>query len=121
MVRWPEEAELPGPPAHLLNDHHGSKQPVIGNSGSMPVVIEKEKWLLWLGEAEGDPISLLRAAPDDVLRVWPVDKQVGDVRNDRPELLEPRQLDDAPLLSPIKSSYPRAAGNQTRTWPFSRT
>jgi hypothetical protein len=51
-------------------------------------------------------MSLLRAAPEDVLRVWPVDKKVGNVRNDGPELLEPRQLDDAPLLSPIKSSCP---------------
>jgi putative SOS response-associated peptidase YedK len=72
----------------------------------MPVIIEKENWPLWLGEADGDPMSLLRAAPEDVLRVWPVDMKVGNVRNDGPELLEPRQLDDAPLLSPINSACP---------------
>ena len=65
----------------------------------MPVIIEHEDWPLWLGEAEGDPKSLLRAAPEDVLRVWPVDKKVGNFRNDGPELLEPRPLDEADLLA----------------------
>ena len=65
----------------------------------MPVIIEQEDWPLWLGEAEGDPKSLLRAAPEDVLRVWPVDKKVGNFRNDGPELLEPRPLDEADLLA----------------------
>ena len=55
----------------------------------MPVIIEREDWPLWLGEAEGDPRSLLRAAPEDVLRVWQVGKAVGNFRNDGPELLEP--------------------------------
>ena len=71
----------------------------------MPVIIEKENWPLWLGEADGDPTSLLRAAPEDVLRVCSVDKKIGNVRNDGPDLLEPRPLDDAPLLSPITSGY----------------
>jgi putative SOS response-associated peptidase YedK len=65
----------------------------------MPVIIEREDWPLWLGEAEGDPKSLLKAAPEDVLRVWPVDKKVGNFRNDGPELLEPRPLDEADLLA----------------------
>jgi putative SOS response-associated peptidase YedK len=65
----------------------------------MPVIIEREHWPLWLGEAEGDPKSLLKAAPEDVLRVWPVDKKVGNFRNDGPELLEPRPLDETDLLA----------------------
>jgi putative SOS response-associated peptidase YedK len=65
----------------------------------MPVIIEREDWPVWLGEAEGDPKSLLGAAPEDVLRVWPVDKKVGNFRNDGPELLEPRPLDEADLLA----------------------
>jgi putative SOS response-associated peptidase YedK len=64
----------------------------------MPVIIERSDWPLWLGEAEGDPQSLLQAAPEDVLRVWPVDKKVGNVRNDGPELLEPRELEETDLL-----------------------
>jgi putative SOS response-associated peptidase YedK len=54
-------------------------------------------WPLGLSEAEGNPKSLLRAAPEDVLRVWPVEKKVGNIRNDGPELLEPRPLDEADL------------------------
>jgi putative SOS response-associated peptidase YedK len=38
---------------------------------------------------EGDPATLLRAAPEDVLRLWPVNKKVGNVRNDGPDLIEP--------------------------------
>ena len=31
----------------------------------------------------------IRPAPEDVLQFWPVDKKVGQVRNDGPELIEP--------------------------------
>ena len=55
----------------------------------MPVIIEKTDWPVWLGEAEGDPVALLRSALDDVLRVWRVDKKVGNVRNDGPDLIKP--------------------------------
>ena len=43
---------------------------------------------MWLGETEGDHAALLRAAPDGLLRVWPVDRRVGSPRNNGPELLE---------------------------------
>ncbi len=43
----------------------------------MPVIIEKADWPLWLGEAEGNVTGLLRPAPEDALRFWPVDKRVG--------------------------------------------
>ena len=42
-----------------------------GIQDRMPVIIERDNWPIWLGEAEGDLDSLLRAAPEDVLRVWP--------------------------------------------------
>ena len=35
----------------------------------MPVIIEREDWPLWLGEAEGDPHALLRPLAENVLRV----------------------------------------------------
>jgi putative SOS response-associated peptidase YedK len=54
----------------------------------MSVIIEKTNWPVWLGEAEGDPAVLLRPAPDDVLQIWQVDKKVGNVRNDGPELIK---------------------------------
>jgi putative SOS response-associated peptidase YedK len=55
----------------------------------MPVIIERKDWPLWLGESEGDPGKLLRPLAENVLRVWPVGKAVGNVKNDGPELLEP--------------------------------
>lgn len=64
----------------------------------MPVIVEKANWPLWLGEAEGDVAALLRPAPEDVLRFWPVDSKVGNVRNDGPELIEPVQEMEPTLL-----------------------
>jgi putative SOS response-associated peptidase YedK len=64
----------------------------------MPVIIEPENWPLWLGEVDGDPVTLLRPAAEDVLRVWLVDEKVGNVRNDGRELLEPRVPQEATLL-----------------------
>ena len=62
------------------------------------MIIEREDWPLWLGEADGDPGSLLRPAPEDVLRIWPVGKAVGKVKNDGPELLEPITVSEPTLL-----------------------
>jgi putative SOS response-associated peptidase YedK len=64
----------------------------------MPVIIERKDWPIWLGEAVGDPNSLLRSAPEDVLRLWPVGKAVGNVRNDGPQLLEPTTVAEPTLL-----------------------
>jgi putative SOS response-associated peptidase YedK len=55
----------------------------------MPVIIEKADWPVWLGQAGGDLAALLRPAPNDVLRVCRVDKKVGNVRNDGPDLIRP--------------------------------
>ena len=55
----------------------------------MPVIIEKADWPVWLGEAKGDAAAMLHPAPNDVLRVWRVDKKVGNVRNDGPDLIKP--------------------------------
>jgi putative SOS response-associated peptidase YedK len=71
---------------------------LAGVQERMPVIIERADWPTWLGEAEGDPVSLLRAAPENVLRVWPVGKAVGNVRNDGPPLLEPISVEEPRLL-----------------------
>jgi putative SOS response-associated peptidase YedK len=55
----------------------------------MPVIIEQADWPIWLGEEDGDVRGLLRPAPGGVLHVCPVDRKVGNVRNDGLELLEP--------------------------------
>ena len=64
----------------------------------MPVIIERADWPLWLGEAEGDPARLLRAAPEEALRFWRVDKKVGQVRNDGPDLIQPLAQVEPTLL-----------------------
>ncbi len=65
----------------------------------MPVIIEQADWPIWLGEADGDVGALLRPAPEDMLLLWPVDKKVGNVQNDGPELLEPHaRAEEAPTL-----------------------
>ena len=55
----------------------------------MPIIIERADWAMWLGEAEGDPQTLLRPLPANRLRLWPVSRAVNNVKNDGPELLEP--------------------------------
>ena len=75
----------------------GANRQLSAIQDRMPVIIEPEDWPLWLGEVEKDAATLLRPAVEDVLRVWSVDKKVGNVRNDEPELLEPRAAAEAPL------------------------
>ena len=51
----------------------------------MPVILAPGDWAEWL---EGDdPAPLMRPAPDDLLRFWPVSKAVNSPRNNGPELL----------------------------------
>jgi putative SOS response-associated peptidase YedK len=64
----------------------------------MPVIIERQDWPLWLGKIDGDPASLLRPAPEDVLRLWRVGKAVGNVKNDGAELIEPIEPAEPTLL-----------------------
>ena len=62
----------------------------------MPVVLEPDAWSNWLGEAPGDPADLLRPATEDVLRSWPVSRDVNSPRHDRPDLLQPIELPTTP-------------------------
>ena len=75
-----------------------ANQQLAGIQDRMPVIIERRDWPLWLGETACNPSSLLRAAPEDVLRVWPVGKAVGNFRNDGPQLLEPIAVTEPTLL-----------------------
>jgi putative SOS response-associated peptidase YedK len=61
----------------------------------MPVIVEPEDWPAWLGETPADAASLLHHAAADVLRFWPVSRQVNRVANNTPDLLLPDQ--PAPL------------------------
>jgi hypothetical protein len=55
----------------------------------MPVIIDATEVEIWLGDDANAAAALMRPAPDDVLRAWPVSRAVNDVRRDGPELLEP--------------------------------
>jgi putative SOS response-associated peptidase YedK len=58
----------------------------------MPVILAPEAWDTWLDPDNTDTeelAKLLVPAPEEMLTLWPVDKAVGNVRNNRPELQEP--------------------------------
>lgn len=61
----------------------------------MPVILDDADWPAWLGETPAPPpdlLALLRPCPDDWLNIWPVSKDVGNVKNNRPELWDPIQI-----------------------------
>jgi putative SOS response-associated peptidase YedK len=57
----------------------------------MPVIIKRSDYERWLapGDPKQPPIDLLRPFNSDEMKVWPVSKDVGNVRNNRPELIAP--------------------------------
>ncbi len=62
----------------------------------MPVILRREFWQRWF---EPSPLSddersqILVPAPDGALKIWPVGRDVGNVRNNAPQLIEPQRLD----------------------------
>jgi putative SOS response-associated peptidase YedK len=61
----------------------------------MPVIFGPENWPLWLGEAPASPSrlkALLVPYPPDDMVIWPVDRRVGNVKNNDPSLIEPIAL-----------------------------
>jgi putative SOS response-associated peptidase YedK len=53
----------------------------------MAVVLEPSDWPIWLGEAEGDPLTLLRPS-ESAFRIWKVGPRVGNMRNNDAALLD---------------------------------
>jgi SOS response associated peptidase (SRAP) len=85
----------------------------------MPVILEQADWPLWLSEADAGAEMLLRSAPEGILRISPVDKRVGNVRDDGPELLEPHVLPEPLRRPPLQSLEGRAVfGDGRRSTPF---
>jgi putative SOS response-associated peptidase YedK len=72
----------------------------------MPVIIAAKDYDRWL-KASPDriPIDLLRPFDADKMTAWEVDKGVGNVKNDRPELIEP-----ATSSEPSKDDSPENPG-----------
>jgi len=55
----------------------------------MPVILAESDWPQWLGEepaSEDELLALLKPCPDEALKIWPVDKAVGNVKNTGPQL-----------------------------------
>jgi putative SOS response-associated peptidase YedK len=57
----------------------------------MPVILSPKDYERWLqpGNPERLPVDLLRPYPAEEMTCWAVGKEVGNVKNDRPELIEP--------------------------------
>jgi putative SOS response-associated peptidase YedK len=58
----------------------------------MPVLLAPEHWPAWLGEdatSEAELSAMLRPYPGAAMSAWAVDRRVGNVRNDEPDLLTP--------------------------------
>ena len=62
----------------------------------MPVILHEDDWPKWLGEepaTDADPKALLRPYPAEDMELWPVDKRVGNWRENDPDLLTPVEVD----------------------------
>jgi putative SOS response-associated peptidase YedK len=63
----------------------------------MPVILPPDCWPAWLGEIEATSDQLkamLGPYPSERMAMWPVDRRVGNARNDSPDLFEPIQAAD---------------------------
>lgn len=61
----------------------------------MPVILAENDWPKWLGEepaTEEELMALLKPCPDEALKIWPVNKAVGNVKNKGRGLIEPLAL-----------------------------
>ncbi|WP_439580409.1 SOS response-associated peptidase [Elioraea sp.] len=64
----------------------------------MPLIIDPTDVEIWLGDDADAAGELMKPAPNDVLRAWPVSRAVNDVRRDDPELLAP--IEEAGAVRP---------------------
>lgn len=55
----------------------------------MPVILAESDWPKWLGKeaaTEDELLALPKPCPDDAVKIWPVGKAVGNVKNTGPQL-----------------------------------
>jgi len=65
----------------------------------MPVILERKDYDRWLDHDSSQlPLDLLRAFPAERMRAWKVNKSVGKVTNDSPQLLEADESQPEPRL-----------------------
>ena len=57
----------------------------------MPVILHERDYERWLtpGDPTHLPVNLLRPYPAEDMKAWKVGADVGNVRNNRPDLIEP--------------------------------
>src|SRR5207237_6655668 len=58
----------------------------------MPVILDSDDWPAGLGQVPANANqfkAMLTAYPSERLAMWPVDRRVGNVKNEGPELAEP--------------------------------
>jgi putative SOS response-associated peptidase YedK len=57
----------------------------------MPAILDPKDYERWLAPAEPShlPVDLLRPYPAEDMKAWKVSTDVGNVRNNRPELIDP--------------------------------
>jgi putative SOS response-associated peptidase YedK len=63
-----------------------------GLHNRMPVILNPNKWPVWLGEEPADPSrlkALLAPYPSEEMMCWPVSTRVGNVKNNDLSLIEP--------------------------------
>ena len=64
----------------------------------MPLIIDPRDYTRWLepGDPKRPPVDLLRPYDDELMKIWQVKPDVGNVRNDRPDLIDPIEPPDEP-------------------------
>jgi len=58
----------------------------------MPAILGEEDWAKWLGEApanENELMALLKPFAAERMTLWPVGKEVGNVKNESASLIAP--------------------------------
>jgi len=72
----------------------------------MPVILPGSAWQAWLDPANDDVEALqalLHPPPDDLLVAYPVPREVGNVRNNGPHLLDPAPEDEVAEIRAAES------------------
>jgi putative SOS response-associated peptidase YedK len=73
----------------------------------MPALLPPEHWPAWLGEtavSDEELNSMLKPYPGPAMAFWPVDRRIGNVKNDSPDLFAP--LSELPLAGGVNGNTP---------------
>ena len=72
-----------------------ANKPMSAIHHRMPVILKREDWPLWLGEAGKGAATLMTAAPNDLLTFYRVDTVVNSNRASGAELIAPLESKEA--------------------------